>query len=80
VVVDTSLADVNPESMTQFFRSSADLDHTAVIGVSTGLTDAEGQSLVRLGFAGFLAKPFDIGTLIRLMDRVASPTTSHAAV
>lgn len=79
VVVDISLSDVTPESMTQFFRSSADLEHTAVIGVSTGLTDAEGRSLMQLGFAGFLAKPFDVGALIRLMDRVAS-LAPHATV
>jgi two-component system, OmpR family, response regulator RpaA len=80
VIVDISLTDVTPESMTQFFRSNADLEATALIGISTGLSETEGHALLELGFAGFLAKPFDVGALIRLIDRVTSPAASHAAV
>lgn len=80
VVVEISLPDVTPESMTRFFRSDPDLEATALIGVATGLTQAEGQTLLQMGFAGFLAKPFDLATLIRLIERVASPTVSHATV
>lgn len=80
VIVDISLSDVTPESMTRFFRSNPELEATGLIGVSTGLTDAEGEALLQLGFAGFLAKPFDVGALIRLIDRVTSPTASHATV
>ncbi len=80
VIVDISLSDVTPESMTQFFRSNADLETTALIGIATGISDDEGHALMDLGFAGFLAKPFDVGALIRLMDRVASPAAAHAGV
>lgn len=76
VLVDVALPDVDPKSVVRFFRSSDGMSHTRLLGMSAGMTDAKGQSLLQYGFDGYLLKPFDISALIELIDRGASAVTS----
>ncbi len=77
-VIDVSLPDVNPKSVARFFRSASELSHACLIGTGTGLTEGEGQALLQAGFDGYLAKPFDIQSLITLIERHTSTVMSSS--
>lgn len=76
VLVDASLSDVDPKSLVRFFRAHEELRHTRLLGTSSGLTDGDGQALIQHGFDGYLSKPFEVASLIALIDRVTSPVAS----
>jgi len=74
VVVDVSLPDVSARTISRFFRSTADLQPSRLIGVAEGLTEARGQALLQDGFDAFLGKPFDARSLVRLMESATTPS------
>ena len=78
IVVDVSLPDVIPQAMVRFQRSNCDLQTTSLIGVSTNLSNGQGQALLQQGFAGFLSKPFDTAALIRVIEQTANFTPAQA--
>ncbi|MCH7597391.1 MAG: response regulator [Planctomycetes bacterium] len=77
IVVDVSLPDVIPQAMVRFQRSNCDLQTTSLIGVSTNLSNGQGQALLQQGFAGFLSKPFETAALIRVIEQTANFTPAH---
>lgn len=77
IVVDVSLPDVIPHAMVRFQRSNCDLQTTSLIGVSTNLSNGQGQALLQQGFAGFLSKPFETAALIRVIEQTANFTPAH---
>jgi len=74
VVVDVSLPDVSARAISRFFRSTADLQPSRLIGIAVGLTEARGQALLQDGFDAFLSKPFDARSLVRLMESSTTPS------
>ena len=77
-VIDVSLPDVDPKSVVRFFRAATELSHARLIGTCAGLTEGEGQALLQAGFDGYLAKPFDIQSLITLIERYTSTVMSSS--
>jgi len=77
IVVDVSLPDVIPQAMVRFQRSNCDLQTTSLIGVSTNLSNGQGQALLQQGFAGFLSKPFETAALIRVIEQTANFSPAH---
>ena len=70
LIVDVTLPDVSPQTLALRVQAISDLQSLRIIGIGTGLTEAQGQALLQAGFHGYLAKPFDIRSLIDLVDRV----------
>lgn len=68
IVADVTLPDVTPTVLTRFIRSRESTDAIRLIGTARGLTDAEGQALLQEGFDGYLSKPFEVRSLIELID------------
>lgn len=75
IVVDVTLPDAQPLSLSRFVRSTEGLGDTCLIGMAVGLGDAEGHALLQEGFDGYLSKPFSVGSLVRLIEE-----TTGAAV
>ena len=74
VVVDTVTSDLSPAAIVRFFRSAPELPAPRLIGVAAGLTDAQGQGMLQAGLDAFLRKPFDVRTLIRLIEKSDTPS------
>lgn len=68
MLVDVHRPDIEASTVSRFVHGSADLSDLCLIGTAMGLTDAEGQQLLQSGFDGYLAKPFQIGALIQMID------------
>ena len=68
LVVDVTLPDAAPKAVTRFVRAFSTLPSTCLIGVGSGLTDGQGQALLQEGFDGYLNKPFDVRSLIQLIE------------
>jgi len=78
VVVDVTLPDITPDRMARFLRASPQDGGTRLIGIATNLTSAGGHALLQAGFDAYLAKPFDVRALVRLLDEDAPlPTPSE---
>lgn len=68
VIVDVTLSETSPKALSCFIRSLASAEPTCLLGVARGLTDAQGQALLQAGFDGYLGKPFDVRSLIQLIE------------
>ncbi len=73
LLVDVSLPDVAPNAISRFFRSRGDLQATCLIGMARALGEGRGQALLQDGFDGYLEKPFDVRSLIRVIEEAAAP-------
>ncbi len=69
-VVDMMLPEVSPVLVIRFIRSLGAADPIRVIGVAPTLSGGQGQALLQEGFDGFLCKPFDVHSLIRVIEEV----------
>ena len=67
-MVDVTLPDANPQAVIRFVRSSADLHGVCLIGMAQGLTTPTGQALLQEGFDAYLSKPFDVRSVIQLIE------------
>ena len=74
VVADVTLLDAPPAQITRFLRSQPSSQVTCLIGMSTAMSEAQGQSLLQQGFDAYLSKPFDVRTLRELIE--ANVTTA----
>ncbi|MFQ5462216.1 MAG: response regulator [Phycisphaerae bacterium] len=72
VVIDASLPDVVPALIVQWIRSTEELRDTCLIATGTMLSKSKGQGLVQQGFDAFVAKPFDVRTLIEMLEACLS--------
>lgn len=68
VVVDMSATSLSPAEVVRFFRSTSDLAAPRLLAVTGGPGDAQGVGLLQIGFEAFLRKPFDVRSLIRLIE------------
>jgi len=68
LIVDVARPDVQTRELRRYLRATPELRELCVIGIGRSLSDHEGQSLLQAGFDGFLAKPFDIRTLIEMIE------------
>jgi excisionase family DNA binding protein len=68
VIVDVSLPDVTPTVLTRFVRSRQSVESVCLIGTAQGLSEARGQALLQAGFDGYIGKPFDVRSLIELIE------------
>lgn len=76
-IVDVTLPDVTPRTVARWIRSEEHLQDTCLVGVAPGMTDGTGQALVQAGFDAYLSKPFDVRTLIRMIEERASAETGR---
>ena len=77
VIADVTLCDVPPKVLCRFVRSSDCPPYTCLIGVAAGLTDGQGQALLQEGFDGYLSKPFEIRSLVRLIEQTTSASAER---
>ena len=70
IIIDVTLPDVVSEAIALRVRGMTDLQDACLIGVGSGLTEAQGQTLLQCGFQGYLSKPFNVRSLINLMDEL----------
>jgi excisionase family DNA binding protein len=68
VVIDVSLPDVDPKKISRFIRSQGELKATKIIGIAQNLDGGRGQALLQVGFDAYLSKPFDMQSLLRLLE------------
>jgi excisionase family DNA binding protein len=73
-VLDVTRTDVAPRALARLMRGSAELSLIHLIGVANGLTDGQGQALIQEGFSGYLAKPYELRSLIELIERAHDST------
>ena len=72
LIVDVTLPDVVPKAIVRWVRSSSGLHATCLIGTANGLEGPSGQALLQDGFDGYLNKPFDVRSLIELIEKSGS--------
>ena len=72
LIVDVTLTDVVPKAIVRWVRSCNGLHDTCLIGVANGMAGSNGQALLQDGFDGYLSKPFDVRSLIELIEKNAS--------
>jgi DNA-binding response OmpR family regulator len=68
VIVDVGLPDVTPTVLTRFVRSRQSVESVCLIGTAQGLSEAQGQALLQAGFDGYIGKPFDVRSLVELIE------------
>lgn len=69
IVVDVDTSEITPRSVCRFVRGLPLSDVPCLIGTGRDLSDARGQSLLQEGFHAWLAKPFDVRSLVRLIEQ-----------
>ena len=79
-IADVTLPDATPQAISRFVRSNPDLQAAVLIGVGAGITDGQGQALLQDGFAGYLSKPFQVGSLVRMIEQTAALVPLHASL
>ena len=75
LVVDVTLPDVTPKAVTRFVRSLTSPEPVCVIGIARALGEGDGQALLQEGFDGYLSKPFEVRSLIELIEEMTAPST-----
>jgi excisionase family DNA binding protein len=69
VLVDLDMRDVTPKSICRFARGLPNSNAICLIGTAREMSEARGQGLLQDGFQAFLAKPFDVRSLIQLIEQ-----------
>ena len=77
VVVDITLPDVAPRAICRFFRSLPTVGPICLIALAASMTEAAGQALLQEGFDGYLGKPFDVRSLISLIEQKVLHNTTR---
>ena len=70
LIVDVSLPDVDAQQLCRDLRASEDLHALKLIAISASMTEGLGQSMLQVGFDGFVRKPFEVAQLIGVLDKV----------
>ncbi len=74
-VVDVSLADIDSSTLRRQLQCNDDLATTKLVGMSTSLTPGCGQTLLQRGFDAYLTKPFDLSSLVEVLENVYGAAT-----
>ncbi|MGB2987753.1 MAG: response regulator [Phycisphaerae bacterium] len=77
VVADVTLPDITPKGLRRFVRSLSTPEPICLIGTAAGLSEGNGQGLLQEGFDGYLSKPFDVRSLIRLIEKTTPTGTGQ---
>ncbi|UCF34646.1 MAG: response regulator [Phycisphaerales bacterium] len=72
VIIDVSLLDVDAKKISRFIRSQGELKAIKIIGIAEHLDQGRGQALLQVGFDAYLSKPFDMQSLLRLLESGAA--------
>ena len=72
LIVDVTLPDVVPKSIARWVRSTGALQGSGLIAIAADLRESRGQALLQDGFDGYLSKPFEIRSLIQLIEETTS--------
>ena len=67
-LVEVTSPDMAPKVVARFFRALETVPPVCLIGMARGMTDAQGQALLQDGFDGYLSKPFEIRSLVHLIE------------
>ena len=68
LILDITPEDVSPRAISRFVRSREELQDVCLIGMSSGMSEGRGQALLQQGFDGYISKPFETRSLIRLIE------------
>jgi excisionase family DNA binding protein len=71
MIIDVSLGDLNARQLCHHLRSEPHLQNIKLVATSGGMTDGMGQGLLQDGFSAYLAKPFEIRPLVKLIEETA---------
>jgi two-component system CheB/CheR fusion protein len=74
IVVDVDTSEITPRSVCRFVRGLPQSDVPCLIGTGRGLSEARGQGLIQEGFHAWLPKPFDVRSLVRLIEQQTGGT------
>ena len=80
MLVDVDMGDLTPKAMCRFARSLPADTKPCLIGTAQRMDEGRGQGLLQDGFQAFLAKPFDVRSLMRLIEQHAVVQHSEASV
>lgn len=69
MLVDIELQGLDPRSMVDQIRASADLQLTKLIAMSSRLSEGEGQAMMHRGWDGFLKKPFHLRQVLTVIEQ-----------
>lgn len=67
-IIDIHADDVSPTALVRFVRSSEMTEDLCLIATGPSIGSAEREAITQWGFDGYLSKPFDIRTLIELIQ------------
>lgn len=70
LIVDVSLPDVDPQQLCRDLRASEDLHGLKLIAISAAMTEGQGQSMLQVGFNGYIQKPFEVTKLAEVVESV----------
>lgn len=72
VLLNVDMAHFPPKGLGRFVRRLPQSEAPMLVGMSSSMTEARGQALLQEGFHAFLTKPFDVRSLVRLIQDHAS--------
>lgn len=72
VLLNVDMAHFPPKGLGRFVRRLPQAEAPMLVGMSSSMTEARGQALLQEGFHAFLTKPFDVRSLVRLIQDHAS--------
>lgn len=70
LIVDVSLPDVDAQQLCRDLRASEDLHSLKLIAISAAMTEGQGQSMLQVGFDGYIRKPFEIEQFANVVEKV----------
>lgn len=73
LVVDVTAPDVIPREIARTVRTRPDLSDVKLVAISGGLSKGQGEGLLQNGFDAFLRKPFEIGELAGVLQKLLGP-------
>jgi len=72
MLLDIHLTDTEPERVVRLLRDNSELTITRVVAMSGKLTDGQAAQLRRVGFDGFLRKPFQLRQVVEAIEKANS--------
>jgi excisionase family DNA binding protein len=72
LLLDTCLPGLNPKEMRQALRADPELVATRVVAVAPQLTDEQVRLRLSEGFDACLAKPYNLGTAVRVIEEATN--------
>lgn len=77
LIVDISLPGLDTRALCRFIRASSDMQGVRIIAIGPNLDRASGEALKQDGFTAWVSKPFDVRTLISVVEAPANGTSPN---